>query len=190
MIRPYLSDIINYHKTQGKWMIHSDNKIMEHKTQSEWKIQLTMAINSISSKDSDETRTMHTKSNNVEIMMGSETNEIIEELFETFLQKYQEGLEESIKGSDFVYDSVDALYYNLNKVSLSRGGSYIDPPKWLKNKKETINPKNNDNKCFQYALTAPLKYQKIKNNLERISKIKAFTDQYNWKDIDFPSLTQ
>ena len=51
-----------------------------------------MAINFISSKDSDETRTMHTKSNNAEIMMGSETDEIIEELFKSFLLKYQEDL--------------------------------------------------------------------------------------------------
>ena len=129
MIKPYLSDIINNHKAQGKWRIHSRNKIIEHKTESEWKIQLTMAINFISSKDSDETRTVHTKNNNVEIMMSSETNEIIEELFESFSQKYQEVSEESIKSSEFVYDSVDALFYNLNKVSLSRGGSYIDSPK-------------------------------------------------------------
>ena len=78
-----------------------------------------MAINFISSKDSDETRTMHAKSNNVEIMMGSETNEIIEELFKSFLQRYQEGLEESMRGSKFIFDSVDALYYDLNKISLS-----------------------------------------------------------------------
>ena len=88
-----------------------------------------MAINFISSKDSDETRTTHAKSNNVEIMMGSDTDEVIEDLFEFFLQKYQEGLEESMRGSRYTYDSVDALYYNLNKVSLSRGGSYIDSPK-------------------------------------------------------------
>ena len=87
-----------------------------------------MAINFISSKDFYEIRTMHTKSNNLETMMGSETDEIIEELFKSFLQKYQEGLEESIRGREFVYDSVDALNYDLNKVSLSRGGSYIDSP--------------------------------------------------------------
>ena len=91
-----------------------------------------MAINFVSSKDSDETRTVHTKSNNVEIMIGSETDEVIKNLFESFLQKYQEGLEESMRGSEFVYDSVDVLYHNLNKASLSRGGSYIDSPKWLK----------------------------------------------------------
>ena len=50
-------------------------------------------------------------------MMDSETNEIIEELFESRLQKYQEGLEESMRGSEFAYGSVDAFYYNLNKVS-------------------------------------------------------------------------
>ena len=121
-----------------------------------------MAINFIPSKDSDETRTMHTKSNNVEIVIGSETDEIIENLFASFLQKYQEGLEESVRGSEFVYDSADVLYYNLEKVSLSRGGSYIDSPKWLKNKKATINPKNKDGKCFQYALTVALNYEKLK----------------------------
>ena len=97
---------------------------------------------------------------NVEIMMGSETDEIIEELFKSFLQKYQEGLEESMRGSEFIFDSVDSLYYCLNKVSLSTSGSYIDSPKWLKNKRTTRNPKNNDDKCFQYALTVALNYEK------------------------------
>ena len=68
IIKPYLNDIINDHKTQEKWRIHSSNRIMKCKTQNEWKIQLTMAINFISSKDSDETRTMRAKGNNVEIM--------------------------------------------------------------------------------------------------------------------------
>ena len=93
--------------------------------------------------------------------MGSETDEIIEELFKTFLQKYQEELEESTRGSEFAYGSVDALYYSLNEVILSRGGSYIDSPKWLKTKKATINSKNNDDKCFQYAVTVALNYEKI-----------------------------
>ena len=187
MIKPYLSDIINDHKTCGLVRYHSGNKTWGEETSSEWKIQLTMAIKFISSTDSDDTQTMHTKSNNVEIIMGSETDESIEDPFESFLQKYQEGLEESMRGSEFAYDSVDALYYNLNKVSLSRGGSYIDSSKCLKNKKETINSKNNDDKCFQYALTVALNYEQIKDHPERISKIKPFIDQYNWKDIDFPS---
>ena len=146
IIRPYLSKIINHHKTQVEWRIHSGNTITEHKTQSEWKIQLTVEINFVSSKDSDETRTMHAKSNNVEIMMGSKTNEIIEELFKSFVQRYQEGLEESMRGGEFIFDSADALYYDFNKITLSRGGSYIDSLEWLKNEKATINTKYNDYK--------------------------------------------
>ena len=130
---------------------------------------------------------MNTKSNNVEIVMGSETDQIIEELFKSFLQKYQEGLEESMRGSEFVYNSVDALYYNLNKVSLSTSGSYIDSPKWLKNKNNNNKSQKNDDKCFQYALTVALNYEQIKYYPERISKIKPFIDKYNWEEIDFPS---
>ena len=139
-----------------------------------------MQINFISSKDSRETRNMHTKSDNIEIMMGSETDDIIDELFNFFLQKYQEGLEESMRRSEFIFDSVDLLYYNLQKINLNRkGSSYIDSPKWLKNKKATINPKNNDNNCFQYALTVALNYNNIKKDPQRISKIKPFINQYD-----------
>ena len=109
----------------------------------DYKIQLTMIINFISYKDSDAAQSRHTKSDNIEIMMGSETDDIINKLFESLLQRYQEGLEEIMKGRDFVPDSVDLLYYHLHKISLKRGKSYVDSPKWLKNKKATINPKNN-----------------------------------------------
>ena len=70
---------------------------------------------------------------------------------------------------------------------MKKGRSYIGSQIWLKNKKATINSKNNDDNCFQYALIVALNYQNIKNNTERISKIKPFNDQYNWKEIDFPS---
>ena len=60
------------------------------------------------------------------------------------------------------FDSVDSLYYKLDKTSLNRGGSYIDSPKWLKNKKATINAKNNDDKSFQHAITVALNYKQIK----------------------------
>ena len=56
-----------------------------------------------------------------------------------------------------------------------------------KKKKATINTKNNDNNCFQYALTVALNYQSIKKDLQRISKIKLFINQYNWKEVDLLS---
>ena len=76
MIRPYLLDMINDYKNKGEWII-----------------QLSAEINFISSKsDSDETRITHTKSDNLEIMIGSDTNEVIEDLFKSLLQRYQENL--------------------------------------------------------------------------------------------------
>ena len=111
------------------------------------------------------------------------TNEIIKELFESPLQRYQEGLEESMRGSKFVFDIIDLLCYKLYKISLNRGGLYIDSPEWLKNKKTAINPKNNDDNCFQYPLTVALNYQSVKKDPQRISKIKPFIDQYNWEEI-------
>ena len=116
--------------------------INDYKNKEEWKVHLIANINFISLKPgSDETRIMHTKSDNKEIMNGSDTDAVIEELFESFLQRYEKNLEEKMKGSEFEFDSVNFLYYHFNKISLNRGGSYIDSPKWLKNKKSTINKK-------------------------------------------------
>ena len=102
--------------------------------------------------------------------MGSETDEIIEEIFNSLLQRYQEGLEESMKASEFVFDSVNSYYYKLHKISLNKGGSYIDSPKWLQNKKATKNPKNNDDQCFQYAITVALNHEKIRKDPQKIAK--------------------
>ena len=162
--------------------------INNHKTHGEWKIQLTMQITFISSLDTGEFRIMNSKSDNVEIMMGIETDDIINELFESFLKKYQEGLETKMReGSNFVFESVNLLYYSLHKISLNTDGSHIDSPSWIKNKKATINPKTKDNKRLQDAITAALNYKNINNHPERISNLKHFSDQYNWKAIEFPS---
>ena len=83
---------------------------------------------------------MRARSDDIEIMLDSETDEIIEDLFKPLCKRYQEGLEELMTGSKFIFDGVDALYYDLNKVSLNRDKSYTESPEWLKNKKATINP--------------------------------------------------
>ena len=120
--------------------------------------------------------------------MGNETDDIVDELIKSFLQRYQKNLEKSMKkGSNFVFNSVDLLYYHLHKISLKRGGSYIDSPKWLKNNGATINPKNEDDECLKYALTVASNLQNIGKNSQRISKIKPFIDQYKQKGIDFSS---
>ena len=86
-----------------------------------------MRVNFISSKDTGETRTIYVWSDNVKIMWGSDTANIIKELFESFLNNYQKE-EQIIKGSDFNFESVDLIDYKLHRVRLRRGGSYIKSP--------------------------------------------------------------
>ena len=75
-----------------------------------------------------------------------------------------------MKESEFEFDGVNFLYYDFNKISINRSGSYRDSPKWIKNKKSTINPKNNDYKCFQYAVTLTLNLDRLNSHFPSTSK--------------------
>ena len=150
--------------------------INDKKKSGEWKTQLIMKINLISSRYFIESRDMYSKSDNFE---GSITNEIIRDLFNSILRRYQGDLHESMRGSEFMFDYVESLNYIFHKVDLKRSGSYIETPKWLKNKGATINCQNNDDKCLQYAITIALNYDEIGNNHQRVNKVKPFIDQYN-----------
>ena len=105
----------------------------EYKQKGEWKVQLTIEVNFISLKPgSDETRIMYTRSDNIEIMFGDDNDDIIEQLFESLLKKYEENLQNKMRGSEFEFDGVNFLYYDFNETSINRGRSYIDSPKSLK----------------------------------------------------------
>ena len=79
------------------------------------------------------------------------------------------------------------MYCKCHKVNFKRGGSYTDSPVWIEKKNATENPKNTDDKCFQYPVTVALNYEEIKWNPERVSNIKPFINKYNWKGINYPS---
>ena len=101
-----------------------------------------MLNNCISSKNFEETRSIYSGSVLVEVFMGSDTDDIIDELFTTILERFQEARETSNdKGSQFIHESVYLLYYYFHKIDMKKGESYIEFPKWLKNKKAIINPK-------------------------------------------------
>ena len=102
----------------------------------EWKIQLVMLNRCISSKNFEETRSVYSASDNVEIFMGSDTDKVIDILFDTMLQKFQEAGETSFeRGSEFIFENVDLLYHYFHRIDMRRSGSYIKTPEWLKNKK-------------------------------------------------------
>ena len=108
IIKPYLKDMIDNYKARG-----------------EWKIQLSMRIIFVSFIDKNETQVMHTKSDNVEIMNGTDTSDAINELIDSFMKRYQEGLETKMRGSSFTFERTDLLEYHLHKISLNRGTSCI-----------------------------------------------------------------
>ena len=122
--------MINDHKAHKKLRVYLGNEVIDYETQyGAWKIQLTMQVSFISSKYFKETRTMYIKSDNIEIMMGIETDDIISGFIDCLLQNYQKKLEEPMRGSEFIPDIVDLLYYQLQKTNLKRGRSYIMSPK-------------------------------------------------------------
>ena len=157
-----------------------------------WKIQINMHVNFISSKDTGETCIYYVLSDNVSIVQDKDTHDIIREIFRSFLHNYQEQLK-TIKGSDFVFESVDLMDYKLLKVPLKRGGSYIKSPKWLANKKATINPKNeNDDECLRWSIICALNYNEImKKEFENIfKKIKHEDKDFSSQKRDWENLEQ
>ena len=121
------------------------------------------------------------------------TNNIIDRLFDTTLQRFQQTIKTSIKkgGSEFTHESVALLYYYFQKIDIRRGESYIMSPDWIASKKATINPKNEkDNKCFQWSIIAGLNYNKIKEKeLKKLLKFRRVdTDfssyQRDWEEFE------
>ena len=86
---------------------------------------------------------------------------------------------ESMKGSEFVFDYVDLFYYKCYKINANHGGSYIESPDWIRNKKAAINPVKKDIKCFQYTVKVALNHEEMGKYSERITKIKSFINKYN-----------
>ena len=110
IIRPYLNDLINDNKASGEWKIQLRNRC-------------------ISSKNYEETRNTYSTSENIEIFMGSNTDEVIDRLFNSILERFQDAKETSFeRGSEFIFENVDSLYHYFQKIDINRSGSYIYCP--------------------------------------------------------------
>ena len=140
-----------------------------------------MYIKCISTKRFDETCTMHPKSKLVEFYMGSDTENVINTVYNTLLQNFQR-IQETLneRRSKFIPDSVELLEYKLHKIDIIRAESYIVSPDWIASKKATINPKNEKGKCFQLSIIAGLNYIIKEKELKKLVNFKRV-------DIDFSS---
>ena len=129
---------------------------------------------------------MHSKSDNIKIMINDEADEVIKELFDSLKNRYQNNLE-LMKGSDFVFDYNHLFYYKCHKINPNCGGSYIDSSDWIKNKQTTLNPINKKNGKFSIRCNSCIKSWRIEKKPEKITKINPLIDKYQWAGINFLS---
>ena len=140
-----------------------------------------MANNFISSIGNDKERVIYSKSDNIEIMVNNEAEEVKRQFSDLLKNRYQNNFE-SMEGSEFVFDYVNLLYYKCHKINPNRGESYIDSPDWIKKGKN-----KKDSKCFQYGVTVVLNHEEIKEDPQRIIKIKPFINSYYQEETKLPS---
>ena len=92
----------------------------------------------------------------------------------------------ALLNSRFVFDEVLFTNVDFHQLNLMRGSSYLPLPNWLARKKAIINPKNEDQECFKWAVIVASRWEEINNNPERISKLKRFEKDFDWSGIEFP----
>ena len=138
MIKPYLRDLISGHRPidESNDDNDDDDDDDDNTDFAKWKIQLTMQNHCISAKNFEDTCTIYTKSEPVEIFMGSDTNDVIDRLFNTTLKRFQQGIKTSVEESEFTRESVGLLYYHFQKIYIRRAESYIISPDWIVSKKQ------------------------------------------------------
>ena len=89
--------------------------------------------------------------------------------------------------SRFRFDEVLFLDVNFHRLNLTRGSFYLPLPDWLARKKAIINPQNDDEECFKWAVIAALRWTDIKSHPERISNLREFSSDYDWSGLNFPA---
>ena len=113
----------------------------------------------------------------------SNMNEIVNERIAHMKQQIENP---ALSDSKFAFDEVLHMDVDFRQLNLMRGLSYLPLPDWLAKKKAIINPKNTDRECFKWAIIAALRWEEIRNNPERISKLKRFEADFDWSGVGFP----
>ena len=92
----------------------------------------------------------------------------------------------ALLNSRFIFGKVLYMDINIHQLNLTRGSSYLPLPDWLARKKAIINPKNEDQECFKWAVITALEFQNIESHPERISNLTKFPNKYDWSGLGFP----
>ncbi|XP_057311370.1 uncharacterized protein LOC130649159 isoform X1 [Hydractinia symbiolongicarpus] len=115
------------------------------------------------------------------------SNDDISNVFDRIRNKIIEQIENpALPASGFTIDKILHMHVDFHKLKLTRGSSYLPLPKNFSGKRSVINPHNEDEECFKWAVIAALNHDKIDNHPERISNLKKFEDKCNWGGLTFP----
>ena len=117
------------------------------------------------------------------VYRGSDLDQIVDEMIDNMKFQIKNP---ALLNSRFVFNEVLFMNIDLQQLNLMRGSSYLPLPNWLVKKKAIINPKNEDNECFEWAVIAASRWEEINNNPERISKLMRFEKDFDWSGIGFP----
>ena len=101
----------------------------------------------------------------------SDPGEIVNEMIAHMKQQIENP---ALLNSRFVFNEVLYIDIDFHQLNLTRGLSYLPLPKWLAHKKAIINPHNEDQECFEWAVIVALRWEEIDSHPERISKLTRF----------------
>ena len=92
----------------------------------------------------------------------------------------------ALLNSRFRFDEVLFLDISFHHLNLNRGSSYLPLPDWLVRKKAIINPQNNDEECFKWAVITEENFNEMSKKPQRIWNLRKFTDNCDWSGLKFP----
>ena len=119
-----------------------------------------------------------------EFFQGSDANDLIQHMLAHIKTQVENP---RMPESGFSLDKIMHLYINFHRLALTRDNSYTELPKWIKSKKAVINPQNKDEECVKWTVIEALHHKDIKHHPKRISLLRPYENQYNWKGLEFPA---
>ena len=112
----------------------------------------------------------------------SDMDEIVDEMIKHMKEQIENP---ALLNSRFVFDEVLYIDVDFHQLKLTRGSSYLPLPDWLARKKAIINPCNENQECFKWAVISTSRWEDIDNNPQRISKLARFQSNFDWSGIRF-----
>ena len=120
----------------------------------------------------------------IDVHQGSDLDQIVDGMFAHMMTQIENP---ELLNSRFRFNEVLFLDISFHRLNLTRGSSYLLLPDWLARKKAIINPQNEDEECFKWAVITALKWTDIKSHPERVSNFRKFTDNYDCSGLKFPA---